>query len=186
MRTSDHPGEWRDHAFAEYEPDSGTSVYPGSLLIQLDDLRPEPGMLGRAVAASHHVGWSHYMRHHAAVYRTERQARAAARSAIERSQPPANQRRSRRRGSVRATNLDAPALDRDVYAKFRVKTWRMPAGKNHTAMDVTSTDTLAVIRRGRMVATYACAAKGEDVETAHKLLKMVIRKLERADCRLTD
>ena len=77
-----------------------------------------------------------------------------------------------------------PALDGDVHAVFRIKTWHRSADKSHPAIEVTSTDTAAVIRRGRMVVTYALAAKGEDVETAYKLLKMVVRKLERAERRL--
>jgi len=180
----DYPKRWRDQRFAEFGYDSGTAVLPGSLLLVLDDLRPEPGMIGRAAIPSLHVGWSHYTRHYAAVYKTETRAKRAARDAFERSQTYAAASARRRRLKVVATNVDAPNLGPDVHARFRIKKVRWQAGTHHPAFDVESTDTLAVIRCGRMVATYACTAKGEDVKTAHELLGMIVRKLRRAERRV--
>jgi hypothetical protein len=182
MRLSDFPARWRDHAVAEYGHDSGTSVSPGSWNIHLDGLWPPiPGMLGRAAEPSLHVGWSHYISNYAAVYRSERQAKQEASRAFEATLGRANQRQRRRRaGDIEYRDIEPPPFDKDVYVASRIKRWHTAGSKNHPAMDITSTDTLAVVRRGRMVVTYACAAKGEDVRTAHRLIAKVVRRVERA------
>jgi hypothetical protein len=184
MRIGDYPARWRDQRFAEFGRDSSTSVYPGSLTLQLDELRPAPGMVGRAVATQHHVGWSHYFQENVAVYSSERRAKTAARAATERTFTRRRRRIPPGHSRITAGDVEELRFGRDVRALFRVKTWHMAADKRHPAIDVTSSDTVAVIRRGRMVATYGLAAKGVNVATAQALVLKVIRKLERAERRL--
>lgn len=176
----DYPARWRRAADAEHGPDSGTAVYPGSLLRALDNLAPTRRMLGRAACVMLPVGWSHYIGHYIAIYRTERLARMEARRALQASLSAAE---SRHRRSQKITFVEGPVIDDDpdIQAIFRTKRCRMGASRRLPAIDVTSTDALAVIRRGRMVATYACAAKGESYDTMQALVKMVVRRLERSE-----
>ncbi len=184
MKVGDYPAPWRDRRYADFGRDSATAVYPGSLTLQLDELRPEPGMVGRAVAHEHHVGWSHYMQQSVAVYSSQLRARAAAHAASERSFTRRRRRVPPSHSRITTEDAEDLRLDRDVRAMFRVKTWHMPASKRHPSIDVTSSDTVAVIRRGRMVATFGLAAKGVDVVMAQSLLLKVVRRLERAERRL--
>jgi hypothetical protein len=183
MGTSDFPARWRDQTVMEVGHGSGTDVFPGSAMLGLDGLSPDHGMVGRAVAPLAHVGWSQYMRHHVAVYTSERRAKAAAKDAFNRTFP-----RRRRRYPSRARITPGPVesltLDSDVRARFRVKTYHMPAYRDHQPHDVTSSDTIAIIRRGRMVATFALAAKDVDVHLARRLVSKVVCKLERAERKL--
>jgi hypothetical protein len=138
-------------------------------------------MVGRVALPSLHVGWSHYIGNYAAIYRSERQARSEALRAFERTLRSSGAReRRRRRGDVEYRQVGSPVFDQDVHVASRIKRWRMQRTKSHPAMDIVSTDTIAVVRRGRMVVTYACAAKGEDVKTAHRLIAKVVRRVERA------
>lgn len=189
-KAGDYPAEWS-------APLPPVVIQPGSLSVDLapggrmflrsdspdcsaSKLAPAPGMLARAGTGLMRVGRDHYVWHYAAVFERADDARDTARRVIE-----ASKRCGEENAASRSPDADIAwepvslgvRADEVSYLAAGVQRWRIEGHDRFAARDAVSTDVFAVLRRGRLVATFEFNATGDDLSAAQDAVRTAIARL---------
>ncbi len=199
----DYPAAWSAPPIPEspitIEPGGGVVPVPiasgsGRMFIRssspncsASQLAPAPGMLARAGTGLMRVGRDHYVWHYAAVFEHEDGARDAAAKVVE-----ASKRCDEENASGRSPDADITwepvslgvTLSEVTYLSAGFQRWHIEGHAGFPALDDVTTTMLAVLRRGRLLATFELSVTGEDLSAARDALETAVAKLTRAEALL--